>query len=257
MLHAILLAASLMADAPAPADVTETVRLTFVAAGDVERLLHGSQPPSPRAEQGGLIAPNIHAWSMDTRHNALTFTGSREGIDVVKSIIRLLDVPARGISVAVRFVPLPGGADPAGPAAKPVDEKEVAALEKQPAVQAWTMPSTNNLPIRFLWPASKEDQVLSITPRINGDGSVTLIIGPATRPTSQSDIAGSDKVTKLEDLKPVPSSNPGLVTNPGSGYSVRRVSSGQATAIAFPHRGYVMWIRPTLLPDDPAPGAAK
>lgn len=265
MFAPLILAASLLADAPAPvkpadtaaaapvsapADRTETISLTYVSAGDVEQVLTGQTG----SRNGGLgtgkvlIPPTVHAWSVEVSRNSLTLVGDREGIDAVKQIIRLLDVPARRLSIELRFVRLEAGADPLGLAARLVEADEVSQLASRPSVQLWTLPATNNRAMTFRTPAGSDDME-KITARINGDGSITLIVGTMEK------IAGPP-AKRLDDLDVLPGPPDGAATTVHQ-LLLRRVPSGQAMGVAYPRAGMALLIRPTLLPDSPAPEKAR
>src|SRR6266581_4322539 len=67
--------------------------------------------PGPRAApaERGLISAGITAWTADERRNAFEVTGTDEGIQSFRQIIRLLDVPARQVRLSLRVLPLAAG----------------------------------------------------------------------------------------------------------------------------------------------------
>ena len=92
-----------------------------------------------------------------------------------------------------------------------------------------------------------------VTPRINGDGTITLIV-TARLPTESQERKQGPSARDDRDGK-APCSVP-EITTASVVIGMRRVASGQATAIALPRQGVALWIRPTLLPEnaDAAPG---
>lgn len=269
MFAPLILAASLLMEAPAsvqapvvdaarpvaaPAEITETIPLVFVPAAEVEQVLIG-QPGSRdgKPSSQALLPPTLRGLSVDPSRNSLTLVGDRAGIDAVKGIIRLLDVPARRLNIELRFVRLPGGADAQGPAWRPVEDEELRDLEARPTVQVWTMPAVNNHAVTFRVPVG-QDNLKQLTPRLNGDGTITLIVGRARA----AEKPATDRPAKtLDDLDLQPAPMNGVSTNLRGLLALRRVSNGSVMGVAFPRGGVALLIRPTLIPAAPAPEIAR
>lgn len=196
------LAAMLIALPAHAADRSEVIPLSYLQAAELDQFLaNGGSQTGPfgggsglRAKGlGGKDAPSlipsgIQAWAVDERKNALTVTGDEEAIEQLKRIVRLLDIPARQIRMTVRLVEL----DPAD--AKTLRERPDAAtrdgvttltltkpadvqpLQERPALLASELQVSNNRMLHLRIPAAAGDaRRASLVPRVNGDGSITLV----------------------------------------------------------------------------------
>lgn len=203
----LLLTASLIAFPAPAADRTETIPLKFLSAPELEQWLTLSssfgryvgsyrgisyQEPKPDADgkrAASMIPEGIDAWVADARKNTLTLTGSREAREQLKQVVRLLDVPARQVRVSVRLLKL----EPAQVAelqARPnrvttgdvtylprLDAEDRKSLESRATVLTTTLNVANNRTIFLQIPADAGQPLrqAALTPRVNGDGSVTVI----------------------------------------------------------------------------------
>lgn len=203
----LFFAATLVAIPAHAADRTEIIPLAFISAPELDTFLTGGdhrvQYDSGKGTQvaaqgtGGLggksaqnlIPKGISAWAADARKNTLSVTGSDEAIDQLKQIVRLLDIPARQVRMTVRLVELdavtaaalrkhPEVVDRDGVAtvmlAKAEDRK---LLNARPVVFSTELNVSNNrmLHLRIPGAAAEEAQSASLIPRVNGDGSITVI----------------------------------------------------------------------------------
>lgn len=176
------------------ADRTETIPLRFVRAAEVERMLLPEERPAGGGGLGGskgLAPEGLVAWTANDAKNALTVTGSPQAIDALKKIVRLIDIPARQIHLEVRVLRL----DAAG--RKQLDEllppvkfphpetlRSAALVGKQieqvtggaKVLAAAELPTANQHPFHVRWTeaAGEPAKHLALTPRLNGDGSLTL-----------------------------------------------------------------------------------
>ena len=244
----LLLAASLVATPVLAADRTEVIPLAFLSATELDQFMTsdtiGTGVGGLRRGKGidgkdrlDLMPKGISAWAVDARKNAVSVSGSDEAIDQLKKIVRLLDIPARQIRISVRLVEL----SPAGAAALRARPDAVAGegvtsatltspedrkpLEGLPALFTTTLQVSNNRKLHLRVPsaAGEDSRRASLVPRVNGDGSITVI------------------ATALSNAKPDRDEHHWLF----------RVSTGQSRVILDAERR--AWvITPELLPD-PAP----
>lgn len=253
-MHALWLSALLLSQAPASQDRTETFGLAFISAAEVEQALTGPSISVGQPRSRSLMPRGVHAWSIDARGNTITLSGEPEGIEAVKQIIRMLDVPPRHLSVEVRFIPLSTPPRTEGALYTALNDAEAEALTAKSSSRKWLLPTSNNHPVHFQAPmlGPGEPEVgQDITPRIGGDGTITVIVTAHIPPVSPIKKKGQDSLDDLDITagSPIPqASNSSVVVG------MRRLASGQATAIALPRQGVALWIRPTLLPEGKAPG---
>lgn len=256
-MHALWLSALLLSQAPANPDRTETIGLAFISATDVEQAFQ-ERPLSARAARPRSLMPaGVQAWSVDVRSNTVTVTGEPAGIEAFKEIVRLLDVTPRHLSLEVRFVPLDTPAKSDGALYSSLSDEEASGLAERSSSRAWRLPTSNNHPVHFQAPMlgpGEPEVAQDVTPRINGDGTITVIVS-ARIPTASP--VRKDGQDSLDDR----GIQVGSLIKDGPGLSavigMRRLSSGQATAIALPRQGMALWIRPTLLPGNEASTPGK
>jgi type II/III secretion system protein len=141
----------------------------------------------------GLIPTGVTAWTADERRNAFEVTGTDEGIQAFKQIVQLLDVPSAQVRLSVRVLPLTAGGlqglaavpvPPEAPGWLPADSfalttgDQFAVLERQTALSSSEMTVTSNHPLHLLWEQGPGQPPVPATvlPRVNGDGTVTLLI---------------------------------------------------------------------------------
>lgn len=131
------------------------------------------------------------AFTADEEHNTLTVVGDEEALGEVRSILRFVDIPATQLRLAVRTLAAGEAAVKATEAngqqltgslsAAPLkwvavaEGKAAAALAAAPATTEFELAAVNNRSVRLQWAADGKKQWpgSSLTPRINGDGSVT------------------------------------------------------------------------------------
>jgi len=199
---------------------TVLVPLHHLPVTEVERQLLPGEEHAPlpgalaaRAERG-LIPAGVTAWTADERRNAFEVTGTDEGIQSFRQIIRLLDVPARQVRLSLRVLPLVAGSlhglsavpvPPGTPGWHPSDSfamanrDQLAVLERQAALSSSEMTVTSSHPLHLLWgePQNHPPAPATVLPRVNGDGTVTLLLSPPG-PSS----AGREGVMVLRHVAP-------------------------------------------------------
>jgi hypothetical protein len=173
-----LLALALLAAPVHAADLTESIHLSYLSASDAEQLLLRSG-----TKQQPLFPVGLHAWTIDGQANSLVFTGEPTAIDQMRRIIRLIDVPPRKIRLHVRVLKPDAALDPlkargkeaAGLVALGVtEEADRAVIEKTALVSDLHLAASTHA-VLHLRPSGAL-QPLGLTPRINGDNSVTFVI---------------------------------------------------------------------------------
>ncbi|HEU4752511.1 MAG TPA: secretin N-terminal domain-containing protein [Armatimonadota bacterium] len=178
---------------------TAEIPLHYAQALEVHRILGTWQPepirrsphPEPAAPvvSAGMMPAGIIAWSADPAANSLRFTGSPEALDRLREVIRLLDIRPRTVRLAVRAVRLDPLAEKKllaegtltggdGLWLGGVEGKQLAELRRLPALAEIEQPVANNffLGVRLPWRDGEPPAVANLMPRLNGDGSVTLVL---------------------------------------------------------------------------------
>ena len=210
-------AALLLALAAAPArsaDKTERIPLRFIAAMELEWYLTGGgqrnkakrldelevlpqrgglndvdiiYPGFPVGRGLGLVPPEIGAWAVDTRENVLSVTGTQEGIEQLKRIIRLLDIPPQRIQLTARVLKLDakaleelkakreGNIQDGAESVWVADEVQRRALEARPSTFSTRLAVQNNRGMHVRYPGGADEPAVAgmIVARVNGDGSIT------------------------------------------------------------------------------------
>jgi hypothetical protein len=188
----------------------------------------------------GLVPPGITAWSVDPAGNALQVTGDAAAIESLKKIVRLVDIPPARIRLTVRVMDLDTAAwkalnwdtgandvkeDPFTARVGVVPGEMPEALENSPALSVITMTVANNSPMHFQAPAAGDRPAVSasITPRLNGDGTVTLFV-----PAAALNAGGRAEVFALRRISPGQS----VIVAPAAGrrtlvITVRKVETRQ------------------------------
>jgi hypothetical protein len=210
-MRALWLALTLLTALPARgADRTVLLRLHHLQAAEVDARL----PAGP----DGLVPQGITAWTVDERRNALSVTGSEAGIQEFQRVLRLVDVPVGRVRLSVRFVRIDsrdvpalgpmmeGGILPGGPTAgctALTDRRQVAALEGRPAVFQSDLQVGHNRPLHVRWPADQAAHGIraTVVPRINADGSVTLLFS-TREPGTVADTPAPSGMIVLRRLPP-------------------------------------------------------
>jgi hypothetical protein len=173
----------------ADANRTERITLKFVAAGEIERVLLGDAAPLTNGVGGGLgpgaktgaLPSGIVAFTADPETASITATGTPAGLDELKNILRLLDVPKRRIRWTIHALEPDENLRAAAVAAPELDRAQAEKLardaEKVGALQFRSeLIGANQLPV-FLFPKSSGTEgKLFLQARVNGDETVTLIL---------------------------------------------------------------------------------
>ena len=258
-----------LASAPArSADKTERIPLRFIAATELEWFLtDGGQrneakgldelkvlpqeggsskldviyPGFPIGRGLGLVPPGIGGWAVDTRGNVLSVTGTEEGIEQLKRIIRLLDIPPQRMRLSVRALKADAkvretlrgdaGIQVGEGSVWVADQGQRQALEARPSVFSTAMVVSNNRVMHVRHPGEAGEPVVSamIMPRINGDGSITLIM-------------------------PLRMLRPGEAKPDAGGFvAFRRIPSGGTVVVLLEKQNLAWVITPEILPDPVAP----
>jgi hypothetical protein len=234
---------------PAPEKpATETIRLTFISASDLERMMDAA-PQAPGT--GGLGGSNafpmprdVTAWAVDVEHNSLSVTGTPEAIRELTGIVRLLDVPATRVRVVARVLRvtaadrafidpegalLPPGAElrPDEAPSKMLSTEQAGLMAQKPmlAVTDMVVLSSRSLRIRWTGPGGTAGAAV-VTPRVNGDQSITT----------------GARFAERETRRPTTSSKTEF-----SGGVILRANSA-ATWIAVQPSGLALMLTETVLP---------
>ena len=243
---------ALLLAAPAlPAHAATQVRLQFISPSELEEMLRTWGTKRPLAQAGqvkdaeglgvepggsvrGMVPEGITGLSADSRTRSLWVTGTEDAIQSLKNIVRLLDIPARRLQVAlqvvrpdaaalegVKFLDVSGAGSQVRAAT--LSDAQAAKLTAGASLFSAELPGLNNRPVRFFPPAATGlGQCAAITARINGDGTITLIAlttgAPAGTPGSSGPLA------------------------------LRRISSGE-TALVLTKDGTALLLRAEILPE--------
>lgn len=181
------------------AEKSELIRLKHIAPGDAMHVLESAKGPSPmpgeetlRSLRGAAegIPRGVSAWTVDLGERGLHVTGTRDGIAELKKMIRLVDIPTVRIRLSVRQIDLQEAelfrwrsalaeAQGGGAFAGLVTAQQVRELERLPARSRVTSPVANTRTLRIRHGEAGDTSVLlfSIQPRMNGDRTVTLLVG--------------------------------------------------------------------------------
>lgn len=187
----------------AQANRTERIPLRFVSAAEAVQII---LPPPMKEGEGGLgprpargaVPAGVVALASDAQGTALVATGSRAGLADLRNLVRLFDVPPRPVRLSVTalipdanlreelkvdLVETDARGEASGKAlAAGVDVKHsgrlVAEARRRKGVLMETVLDTaNNRLAHFLVPGVEgQEAQLSIQPRVNGDGSITLFL---------------------------------------------------------------------------------
>ncbi len=245
----MLLAFSLALPAAA-AERTETFRLRYLPVTEADRIFFQPRDSAAGGLGGGLggaalVPEGLAAWSVDARAGTVTVTGTEQALGQVRDLLRLLDVPLARVRLSLRVLEVgPEALRELGLQAMAQHELAVrtALLEPDAAARlagqakrtlaAAEPASSNNLPVRLRWTAAPgRSGAADVTPRVNGDGTVTLFLparafsaapAPGVHPETAR-LAGAGAVT-------VPAAAPlrdGLL-------AIRRLGVGQTAATMTP-----------------------
>lgn len=149
-------------------------------------------------ENKGLMPKGIDSLSPDDLNKNLLVTGSAESIARLQEIVRLLDIPTPTVHFLVRIL------RPTTSETNPVSPPAVVATASSEVQNNGTTPLTILI--------SDISIDLSVTPHVNGDGTVLISSRASFTQTTQS---------KLGDSK--------------------RVSTGSATKVVQPGRGGILF----------------
>jgi hypothetical protein len=225
------------------AEKSESIPLSFVSPAEVIEILN--EPGRNRAIwleafqadlatfRPSLIPSGVSAWAADSDRRALSVTGTEEGIAQLKQILRLLDIPRRRLKVVARAVQLTAPerealrADPDivltdAVATLPATDKHKKLLEGRGSVVSAEVVVVNNgsAYVRIPQVEDRRARVVALTPRVNGDASVTLF------------------------LRGLP--NPGVIEPV---VSLRRTASGQGVLV-LDSENRLWLLEATLLPEE-------
>ena len=215
-----LLLLSLLLCIPAPvAAESKTVQipLRYRSALEVEALLSGPAVPSKysvkdsdsRTGRGtvvvlfrDVITPGPHslpagisAWTADPTNQSLWVTGTEAAVQQVEKIVRLLDIPTRRVRLHARAVEIDAAqAEALFGGDKGLKDGEFVARSLSgddlrrtlllPARVDTRVPTANNHPLKLRLPRRGvgESIHVELLPRLNGDGTLTLITTAVTPP---------------------------------------------------------------------------
>ncbi len=132
----------------------------FVTNADGPAAVASDGTPLPSA---ALLPPGIVSLAPDDDARVLRVQGTPEGIAALRNLVRLLDVPRAFVRLSVRLLRVQrGGA------------RQVLASAEATTGNSVPVPVT----LRIAEPSAVVGDVIAvISPRINGDGSVTLAVG--------------------------------------------------------------------------------
>jgi hypothetical protein len=218
-MRAICLALTLAAVPSAAAEYrTEVIPLRYFQVSQFQEVVAA---PTFRGERrlplkDALLPKGIIAWAADTRANSLAVTGTAEGLNSVKQVLRLLDIPPRQIRISVSTPRLDEGLlkelqqttapDEDGLWAIPLtDAAHQARVKAAPGGPSASLVTSNNAPMRMRI-RGEDGPFVSLTPRLNGDNTITF----AAPGEDFGKAAGG-----LLVLRRVPSGLPLLVTGKG------------------------------------------
>jgi hypothetical protein len=180
-----------LAAAPAAgADRSEVIRLEHAAAADVLATLIPEGSKLNEAGRVGLIPAGLSGLSISSA-KALSVSGTGEAIRKLRELIRLVDIPRQIVRLRVWLIE---GAKPEGLAQDvAVGQSDggvfYVAVMDEPARQALLagarrthlqaeLECGNNGTARLFRPGAdpRDATFAAVTPRINGDGTVTLLV---------------------------------------------------------------------------------
>jgi hypothetical protein len=159
------------------------------------------------------MPPGIVALAADSAGGSLVISGEEAAINQVKSLIRILDVPPTRVAVSLYLLRVDAAALAGLP---PLDQPpngeaprvRVGSLGPQPlatllqraaVVDHLELTTGNNRPVRLFWRPSPAWQPVSVTPRVNGDGSITTLVPFRLTGTAEGKPVSED-VTALRRL---------------------------------------------------------
>lgn len=195
---------------------TERIPLRFARAAEVERMLVGvPKPPPGGGGLGGAPQPRGHVpdgvslLTTATVANELVVDGTPEGIAKVRELVRLVDIPARGIKLTVRVFPgqlLQNDAaevpeDKANQLATVLSAKEVARMVKNgpAALVDVQLEGENNRPVRIYWSPREKKPISAATILCRVGGKDQLRIWTSPGAAADLPLAGNSVV-----LEPTP-----------------------------------------------------
>jgi hypothetical protein len=177
----------------AAADTSASIPLRHVSAADALTLVMRS------TGQSGLRAPDsadtlpdgARTLSADGEQNALLVTGTDAGIEAVRNIVRLVDIPQQRVLLSVRAVDAgaamltllrtqSGGAAEGGLHGAALDAKTRNALIARGGPWSVTRNAFSNSPVylRHPWHTLRVNgsPYGVVTARVNGDENITLLV---------------------------------------------------------------------------------
>jgi hypothetical protein len=173
------------------AEQTRVFPLRHRTAGEIDQQLVDSwrlAAPGP-----GLVPDGISAWSVDDRQNALVAVGTDQALEQLSQVLRVIDLPGHSVRLGVRSVRREEVTSRTGTTKlEPNSSIEMAfltpaqakALPTRRTVTMAEMTVTPNHPLYAKWPSqpNQRSPFVAVVPRLNSDGTVTLLLSPNARP---------------------------------------------------------------------------
>lgn len=170
---------------------TEKVRLQYLRASELARDLVAGAVAESRTQGGEVrlrvleLPPGVEGLVPDDDRNTLTVRGSASAVADVKRLLRALDVPPRQITLNIRLLSY--------------RFTEQGAAEEPRTLQSPIVSTLHRVPASLSVGDAKKGMKIDLLPRINGDGSITVLITMAewgSVPDRQN------RVTVLRRLEP-------------------------------------------------------
>ena len=189
--------------ASAESNRTERIPLRFVTVAEAEGIF---APPKLQEGQGGLgpgaalgaLPAGVVAIASDAAGKGLIVTGSRKGLEDLRQIVRLLDIPARPVRLTVKaltpdaslreelkseVVPTTFRGGATGQVlivevgVKQLDGLVEKARKRNGVLLETVLDTANNRRAHLFVPrAGAEPRKFTLLPRVNGDSSITLYV---------------------------------------------------------------------------------
>jgi type II secretory pathway component GspD/PulD (secretin) len=141
--------------------VTERIALRFARPSEITRLINEKPPTDDAPESSSLLPEGTKSVTADEADKTLVVQGTAQAIEQVKSIVRLLDVPKPRVDLRIRLVRVAFAADgtaksttPSAPIITSVENNMRATTRVEDQKTTWSV---------------------TVVPRINGDGSITVV----------------------------------------------------------------------------------
>jgi hypothetical protein len=151
------------------------------------------RPPADAISEAGMFdrfPPGLTSWILEEATNSVTLTGSPEAVAEIKKRFGLLDVPVwlvrmkmdvlsvdeRTLRAAGFAAELEGSANSQFFTAGGTDAnvRAEALLKGSLPLSSASASTPNNQPLHHYWSAQDQKGLTTVTPRVNGDGSISL-----------------------------------------------------------------------------------